>query len=578
MQGQQSLSRGICFSLVYCSFFIRFGIVVIMKKIGPYLAIILLSLPPLIYIFLNPNLPHTSDGLMHVARSAAYFNEIQAGQFPIRWAHQFDYGYGTPIFNFFNPLPYAFGALLLSIGINLATTLKIGFVVTQLLSGIFILLFARTFFKNSKTAFLVAVMYQYVPFRLVEMHTRGDIGCLYSYMTFPLLMYAITVFLKKNTIPGFLLLGLASALLPLGHNINGFVFFCLGSLYVLFATKDVKKILVTFLAMGFGLLSISYFLLPALTELKYLNGYIFSKHLFYMHFPAIYKLLLPNITNNPSLRVAEVSVQVGLFNVASLIGFIYLFAKKRIAKENWKMSSYLLVVGLLTFVIMLPITKPLWEHIEYLRQFQFPWRFLGILIFVTPMAGGIVFEKLDFIKKSNIKYYILLALIILSTVFYWGPYQGFQKIDENYYRNFPGSTNYFAEVNTIWMEQEPQEYPKKRVEIAAGNAQISNITLLPERHTYTVLSKEESTVIDKTYFYPGWKAYVNGIDTPIEFQDANYRGQITFKVPTGNNNVVVTFEQNKIMKTGNIITLTSIASIILMLGYYFFKKYGKRKK
>jgi hypothetical protein len=71
---------------------------------------------------------------------------------------------------------------------------------------------------------------------------------------------------------------------------------------------------------------------------------------------------------------------------------------------------------------------------------------------------------------------------------------------------------------------------------------------------------------------------VNGIDTPIEFQDANYRGQITFKVPTGNNNVVVAFEQNKIMKTGNIITLTSIASVILMLGYYFIKKYGKRKK
>ncbi len=546
-----------------------------MKKLTPYLLILLASLPPLIYIFLNPNLPHTSDGLMHVARSAAYLNEAQAGQFPIRWASQFNYGYGTPIFNFFNPLPYAFGAFLLAIGVNLATTLKIGFVVTHLLSAIFILLFARTFFKDARTAFFVAVMYQYVPFRLVEMHTRGDIGCLYSYMTFPLLMYAITIFIRKSNVPNFLLLSLASALLPLGHNINGFVFFCLGFLYILFATRHINKIFLTFAGMIFGLLTISYFLLPALTELRYLNGYIFSKHLFYMHFPEVYKLLLPNITNNPSLRVAEVSVQIGLFNVIALIGLVYFFIKKKITKDRRQMTLYLLLISTLTLLIMLPITKPLWENVEYLRQFQFPWRFLSILIFATPIAGGLVFEKIKIFKKSKISYYTLLFLVVISTIFYWGPYQGFQKIDENYYRNFPGSTNYFAEVNTIWMEKEPQSYPTKRVEIAAGNANVSNIKLLPERHEYSVIANEESTVIDRTYFYPGWKAYVNSKDTPIEFQDANYRGLITFKVPKGKNEVVVLFEQNKIMKVGNTITVLCVLLIIVLLVFYCIKKHDK---
>lgn len=539
---------------------------------------LLLSVFPLVYIFTNPNLPHTSDGLMHVARSAAYLNEAVGGQFPIRWAHQFNYGYGTPIFNFFNPLPYAFGALLLSIGVNLATTLKIGFVVTHLLSAVFMLLFAKTVFKSYKTAVIVTIMYQYVPFRLVEMHTRGDIGCLYSYMTFPLVLFAINKFVgNKWSYPWFFLLAIATALLPLGHNINGFVFFVLSLLYVLFKTQKVKEIVKTYFAMGIGLLSISYFLLPALLELRYLNGYIFSKHLFYMHFPQIHKLLLPNITNNQSLRVEEVAVQIGLFNVVALAGFAYLFFRKRVKKEYKTISLYLISVSLFTFFIMLPISKPLWENFEYLRQFQFPWRFLSILIFVTSVAFGLLYESVKLLHSKKV-YILLVTGIILSTIFYWGPYQGFMKIDENYYRNFPGSTNYFAEVNTIWMEREPQEYPKERVSIAAGSATIKSVSIKPELHNYKVSASNETTIIDRTYFYPGWKVYVNGVDTPIEFQDPNYRGLITFKVPSGENEIRVVFEQNKTMKIGNMITLTSVVAAIFGWILFFYTRNAKAKK
>ncbi len=517
------------------------------------------------------DLPHTSDGLMHIARSAAYLKELEEGQFPVRWAHQFNYGYGTPIFNFFNPLPYMVGAFLLLLGFSLAATLKTGFIVTYILGGIFMLLLARSLFRDKKVAILVTVMFQYVPFRLVEMHTRGDLGSLYSYMTIPLVLYAIIKFVEKMTYPRFFLLAISTALLPFGHNINGFVFFCLSGIFVLFLTLNPRKIILTWTTMGIGLLSISYYLLPALLELKYLNGYIFSKHLFYMHFPEIHKLLLPNITNNPSLRVEEVSVQLGLFNLIAMVGLIVLLIRKKIPKKYIKLSYFLLLLTGITFFLMLPVSKPLWENFKYLRQFQFPWRFLLIPIIITPLAAGIVFENIRYLHNKT-AFLLLIAAIILSTVFYWGPYQGYQKIDELYYRNYPKSTNYFAEVNTIWMEKEPQDYPIKRVEVAAGNAEIGNVDIQPEIHTYEIKAFEESTIVDRTYFYPGWKVYVNGNDTLIEFQDPNYRGLITYKIPEGDSSIEVKFTQNKIMTTGNYITLLVLFFLALGWAYYLFKK------
>lgn len=547
-----------------------------MKSWKLYLLILLLSCPPLIHIFLNSGLPHTSDGLMHVARSAAYLKELDAGQFPVRWAHQFNYGYGTPIFNFFNPLPYITGALLLAIGFNLAMVLKIGFVATYLLGGIFMYLFAKAYFKDTRIALILTFMYQYAPFRLVEMHTRGDIGCLYSYMTLPLVFYAITKFIEKNTYPRLALLSISVALLPLGHNINGFVFFGLSALYVPFATQNLRKIITTYLAMGFGLLLTAYFIFPALFELKYLNGYIFSKHLFYMHFPEWYKLILPNILNSPSLRVAEVSVQIGFFHVIATIGMVYLLATHKIAANKKNLAIYLTIITSLTLLLMQPITKPLWENFHYLRQFQFPWRFLSVLIFTTSVAAGFVIPK-NLLKNTKI-FIVLLILIITSTFFYWWPYQGYQDIDEKHYRNYPGSTNYFAEVNTIWMAHEPMQFPKNRIEVIGGNAKLSNIKIRPEQYSFNASSTNDSQILVNNFFYPGWRARVDEKPSPIEFQDGNHRGLITFRLPKGDHEVVVEYQENRISKISNVITLLSVFLLIVGFIVHFYKKRHHGKK
>jgi hypothetical protein len=210
---------------------------------------------------------------------------------------------------------------------------------------------------------------------------------------------------------------------------------------------------------------------------------------------------------------------------------------------------------------MTPVTKTLWENIRFLRQFQFPWRFLSVLAFTSAVLGGFALQNISFLQKRII-YLSLIAFTILSTIFYWAPYQGYQKIHAEDFWNYSGSTNYFAEVNTIWMDQEPKAFPKKRIEIIAGEGAVSNQQFLHLKHTFQITATEDSTVLDRTYFFPGWMVYVDAKPSPIQFQDQNYRGLIIFSVLKGTHSVTILRQEDKIERISDGISLLAIFGLI----------------
>ncbi len=537
----------------------------ISKPISAYLLIIGIAFLPLLSIFINSKLPHTSDGAMHVIRSLAYYKEFVEGQFPVRWTSQFHYGYGTMLFNFVYPLPYIATLPLIFIGVSPVLLLKLGFAFTYVLAGIGMYAFALRFFKDKQTAFIVTLLYQFAPFRFVEMMVRGNIGSLYAYAIAPFLFLGIYLFIHNNKYFSWLLICLSVALITLSHTIMGFAFLAVGGIFVLTLTKDFKKIALTYFAFSTGLAMSAFFILPGILEQKYTNGYLFTKDIFYHHFPSLTALFLPNFTDSPSLRIAEISVQIGLFQVLALALSIYIFLKKSKSLNSKISIGFLILVTILTIIFMQPIAKPLWENISFIRQFQFPWRFLGIITFTTAILGGYVLKNYLLLRK-RILYITLCFLIIISTVYYWRPLQGYDNYAESFYWNYPITTNYFSEVNTIWMAEEPTSFPEKQIEILSGEANIVDSYRKSTTHKYLIEAKSESTILDRTYFFPGWKVYVNGNDVPIQFQDPAYAGMITFKIPRGVHNIEVKFVQSKLQVLGNYISLfTIILNLVILL-------------
>lgn len=531
-----------------------------------YFLVLLVSLFPLAPFFVTSDLVHTSDGLVHIPRIAAFFKSLSDGQFPVRWAGDLNYGYGMPIFSFMYQLPYLISSLFIVFG--LVNAFKLTLAVSFLFSGVFMYLFAKEFFKDEKKALLVTLLYQFAPFHLVELLVRGSFGELFTYTFLPLVLYGVVRLEKKYTWANFFLVSLATFLLVISHNAVSLAFFGVVVLFVPFFINK-KKWLLCFSALFCGLGLASYYFIPAILEHKYTLGDVYMQDLYKSNFAPWYYFFIPNILKSETFRMGAVSMQFGLFHVLAIFAGLFLLIKKKKDFSRVVLFS-LLLIGISLF-FMQPVSTVFWEKLSLLRQFQFPWRLLSVVAFATSFLG-IIFFKFKLLSNKLVFYFVCF-LIIFSTVFYWVPQEGFDKVNESYYKNFPLTTTYYGETDVIWTAGEFKAYPKTSVESIEGEAVIANYKKKSNIHTYSVTSKGQSKLVDHTEYFPGWKVYVNGKPVLIEFQDQNYRGEITFFVPPGVSDVRVVFGESPIRAVANGITVVTSIGLIGLFMYH--KKYQR---
>ncbi len=537
------------------------------KKNKYLLVIILLSILPTIPYFITSNLIHTHDGLVHLPRLAAYYHALTEGSIPVRFAGYINYGYGLPLFNFIYQFPYWVGSLLLSVGFGLVAAFKISITLSFLLSGIFMFMFGKEFFKDDRQALLVAVLYQFAPFRMVELLVRGSYGEVYTYAFLPLVLYGLVILSKNRTLKGFLVTSLAVFCLIVSHNSVSLMFFGAAFLFVIFTFNNVKKGLFAFLSMFLGLGLAAFYWMPALLEHKYTFGDLFMSKLYESYFPSFQNFFIPNFNNNPSLQTTGITTYIGLIQGIVLICglFVLLFKRKKL-KEYARIFYFGYALVAISFFFMSPVSKFIWSAPigAMLRQFQFPWRFLALIVLSTSLLS----VGLTTVSKrllDNRVYISIILLTVLSVAFYWKGSLGFDKINEKYYWNFPLTSTYYGETDVIWSEGPAKSYPKQRVEFTSGKGTITNFVKRNTYQSFDALALTDSEMVSHTQYFPGWTVRIDGVKTPIQFQSANHRGEILFNIPQGNHKVVLRFEESKIRLAADFITLCSFITFFVLV-------------
>lgn len=543
-------------------------------RISKYLLLILFfSLLPLLIILLNPLLFHTHDGLVHLPRMAAWYKAFNDGQVPVRWAGDLNFGYGTPVLVFMYPWCYFLGSLLLSLGLDLVTSFKLIITLSFLLSGVFMFLFTKEFFKSEKKAFLVTLLYQFASFRLVEIMVRGALGEVWTYTFVPLALLGLVKIFNGKKLVGLILTGLGTGLLILSHNSVSLCFFLALVLFVLFFGKNLANYIWGFVSLSFGLGLSAFFWLPALWERKYTYGDLFMKDLYLEHFPTIKQLFWPNLFNQSTGYVHDIAVQIGIIHLLALGLGLFLLLRKRLKKVEKKVMIFSLTIFFVCLFFMQTISIPLWEKLPLLRQFQFSWRLLALVTLAGSLAGVSFFTAFQ-IKRKNL-FWLLAGLVLLVSLNYWQPTLGFDQINEEDYWDYPLNTTYFGEADTIWAEGPPKQYPEERIEIIEGEGEISEFQRDSVTQKFQVKADSEINVLSRTLFFPGWRVFVNSQQIPIEFQDQNYRGLITFRLPAGEHQVEINFGRTKDRIGAEIVSLGSAILLLVLTGLFVLQRYKK---
>ena len=529
----------------------------------PYLIpVILVSLLPFIIIFATPLLPHTSDGAVHLPRMGAYFKALADGHIPVRWAGDLNFGYGLPLFNFIYQAPYLISSIFIFFGLGLVSSFKITLALSFLFSGIFMYLFVREWLGDPRKALFVTLFYQFAPFRLVEILVRGAIGGIYAYTFFPLVLYGLAKIAKKPSAPAFALTAIAAMLLVISHNSLSLLFFGVASFFTIFFVKGKKQLIMAFGGLMYGLLLSAFFWLPAIAEHKYTYGNLFMKDLYKMYFPPLINFFVPNVTDSPAFRTGEVSTQLGLFHSIAILLAIIGLVGGRFDKKTKPILLFGLALTAGAIFFMQPVSLLFWKRISFLRQFQFPWRFLAITSFSTALLS-LSFEKFVHINAKNV-FRIILFFVIATTAYYWYPRQGFDRVKETDFWNYPLNTTYFGETDVIWSAGPAKTFPSSRVEFIQGSGTVTHFQKKTHVHTFAATAETDSKLVDHTQYFPGWRVYVDGQKAPIEFQDQNWRGLITFPVAAGTHDVVVRFEESPVRFIADALTIGSLAGLALV--------------
>lgn len=275
-----------------------------------------------------------------------------------------------------------------------------------------------------------------------------------------------------------------------------------------------------------------------------------------------------------------------------IIAVLIFLANKIIKQINHNSSIINLNSQFLTFSILcfgisvfmtITISKPIWEILSPLWYLQFPWRFLGPLsFFAALLIAGITL----IIKNKKIKI-IFTALLTVAAIFFYKNIfvpQRYLDIDDSHYTSkealqwevsrmsyeyVPGQVKTTKTIlDTTVLAITKNDLPQEKISITKGSGEILSQKIKSQEYDISLNIKEPADIRLSTYYFPGWKAYLD--NRPVTIDSDNDFYLITIKnISPSSRHLLVRFENTPIRTAGNLISLISIALLVALFG----KKY-----
>ena len=316
--------------------------------------IIVISILPIISFFRNTDF--NGGIIQNSAFSASFYLSMSEGNIIPRWAENLDTQFGYPAFLYIYPLPLYISAVFHFLGFSFVNSTKLVFVVTYILSGIWMWKWARLKF-NPWVAMAVTTAYLFAPYRFINMHFRLDIGESVAVALLPLLFY----YLDKGNKIGISLLVLFLILAHPAISVSG-LFLVFGYLVV---RKEFKKLLFVIL----GVIMASYYWLPIVLESQFANVAYYTKVIEF--FP------WQNYVFSPFRFGLMYQGGAGLmvFPIGYTLIFITALSFIQLKKKNKRIKFWL--AGFLSVCFMLlPKSAWLWNNLPLIDKFQFSYRLM----------------------------------------------------------------------------------------------------------------------------------------------------------------------------------------------------------
>ncbi len=229
------------------------------------LIVVAFSLLVILPFVAQPGLPRHTDADLFVARAVQIARVMRSGTLYTRWATDFNFGLGSPLFNYLSPLPhYLSGLHQLITDDDPVDSIKVLFCFSVIAAGSGMFLFARQRWTPG-VGFVCALVYLFSPpIALSLSYQMGDLASLLSLGLLPWVLWALDGLARQESRRALLIAVGALALWILADTrlvlVGGVV------LIVVIVTAQSRRLRLTLWAISIALLLTAFFWLPAVAE------------------------------------------------------------------------------------------------------------------------------------------------------------------------------------------------------------------------------------------------------------------------------------------------------------------------
>ena len=521
----------------------------------------------------------TSHDIWHqVARLYHYYQGLTDGQIPPYWIATLANGFGYPLFFFSYHLPWILGAPFLLSGIDIPTTLKILFLSSYLLSGIFMYLFAFNLFQNRFAALVSALLYQWAPYHFLTILVGAAMGTTFAFVFLPLLLWGIhTLGSNKKPMMGITLTALGFCGIILSHllttiSLGPLVFLFI--IWILFTKTTATQRAVVFknllLSFTIGLGISAFYLLPAIYYLQdtQVGTGAFSA-LYQKNFVNFDQLIYSRWGYGVADRAKDgvISYQIGIAQWISFfiaVVFIITSSSKRfhliekLSQFRW-LAINLSLVFLLSIFLMIDPSRPFWDIATLFIALDYPTMFLLSATCAGSLLGGFVVT----VTKERLQPVVFIGLLLIAL------FTNRNHLAVNMYTDIPVSLYVASEITT----NSYHEYLPSTADVKLFDEPLTSIvlpnTIIPTditRNTkelsFSISVPHKTEIIINHFSFAGIKLYVDNLLQAFKTDD---RGRMIFNSEQGEHRVSVRFEETPLIKIAKFITIGSLLYLLFLL-------------
>ncbi len=501
------------------------------------------------------------------------------------WATDQALGYGYPTFVLYPPLAYYTAEVFILLGASKLAAIKWVWMLATVGSGLAMYGYARHVMGRNR-GLLAALVYVYMPYHLADIYVRADLAEYAAFVWMPLALWSFHRLLEGVSLRRLGLAGWAYGALWLTHNLTALIFTPLLAGYVLFRLWEsgpswkqrIRRAAVALGGACLGLGVAAALILPNLFERQYIaqEQWVRAGYDYAQHFLQPAYLLSGLWGYAPGSPGTEGGMSFQLGAVPLILAIVASLGSLGRPAQERRLILFFAAGTLLLLFPMLPLSAPLWEMVPIAALVQFPWRLLALTAVTLAVLSGFAVRPS---KELSGPVLILALIAIVGSFSYTLPqYTPVPEIAEGplltiefelKYTDMRGMTAWTQEFPTDspLVEQYRSGEPLVTAQALAPDAEIEMIRAGGASDELWVRSPSGTGLQFYTYYFPGWRVYVDGKRLPDSaLRPEGPYGLLTVDVPPGERHVLLRWGDTPLRLMGKLLTVIClIGALVLVL-------------